>query len=292
MYKDMFGVSRLKINTHTHTSISDGRKTPEETAEIYKKAGYDLIALTDHRIHNPGGVINGLRIMAGAEYNVGSLRDGAEGVYHIVALGCKEDPQLTTEMTPQQTIDGIHRCGGLAVLAHPYWSLNRPEHAIALHGVDATEIYNSVSDAGQSSRPYSGYFVDTVAALGHCYPLLAADDTHFYQGEDETKSFIMVEGNETSTDDDILNAIREKRFYASQGPEIHIRREGNRIVVNCSPAKRVNIFSNTVFGFNHCFRNGNYTEVSCEITPYETFFRAEVFDEDGKAAWSNIIEIK
>ena len=291
MYTDMYGVTRLKINTHMHTTISDGRKTPEQAAEIYKNAGYDRIAFTDHRIYNPGGTVNGMHVMSGAEYNVGSLRDGAEGVYHIIALGCKKDPCMTPEHAPQEVIDAIHACGGLAILAHPYWSLNRVEKTSKLRGVDATEIYNTVSDAGQSARPYSGHFVDISAGIGLCYPLLAADDTHFYAGDDETKSFIMVEGDENSTDDDVLAAIRQKRFYASQGPEIHIRREGNEIVVNSSPVKRVNIFSNTVFGFDHCFRDGNYTEVRCKIEPYETFFRAEVFDEDGRAAWSNILTI-
>ena len=48
MEKDMFGVSRLKVNLHMHTTLSDGSKTPEEAAEIYKKAGYDVVAITDH----------------------------------------------------------------------------------------------------------------------------------------------------------------------------------------------------------------------------------------------------
>ena len=33
MEKDMFGVSRLKVNLHMHTTLSDGSKTPEEAAE-------------------------------------------------------------------------------------------------------------------------------------------------------------------------------------------------------------------------------------------------------------------
>ena len=48
MEKDLFGINRWKINLHTHTTRSDGSRTPEEVAEIYKKAGYDVIAVTDH----------------------------------------------------------------------------------------------------------------------------------------------------------------------------------------------------------------------------------------------------
>ena len=74
MEKDMFGVSRLKVNLHMHTTISDGSKTPEEAAEIYKKAGYDVVAITDHWIHRDSGEIGGLRILSGAEYNIGERR--------------------------------------------------------------------------------------------------------------------------------------------------------------------------------------------------------------------------
>ena len=49
MFQDMLGKSRMKINFHTHTTVSDGKKTPEEAATLYKAAGYDAIALTDQR---------------------------------------------------------------------------------------------------------------------------------------------------------------------------------------------------------------------------------------------------
>lgn len=37
MEKDMFGVSRLKVNLHMHTTLSDGSKTPEELRLIKKQ---------------------------------------------------------------------------------------------------------------------------------------------------------------------------------------------------------------------------------------------------------------
>ena len=99
MEKDMFGVSRLKVNLHMHTTISDGSKTPEEAAEIYKKAGYDVVAITDHWIHRDSGEIGGLRILSGAEYNIGG-GDASTGVYHILGIGCSKKPNLTQEAGP------------------------------------------------------------------------------------------------------------------------------------------------------------------------------------------------
>ena len=166
MFKDLYGKNRIKINLHTHTTCSDGKKTPEEAAEIYKAAGYDRIAITDHYIFYGGGSLSGLELLSGAEYDT-RICYGKEGVYHIVALGCKRDPKITREedLPAEKIVERILAVGGTPVLAHPAWSLNQPETALALSSVTLTEIYNSVSDAGESSRPYSGCFADLVACL-------------------------------------------------------------------------------------------------------------------------------
>ncbi len=79
-------------------------------------------------------------------------------VMHIVGVGMKQDPGLVRfRHTRQEVIDAINEAGGIAILAHPAWSLNTPAEAKALSGFAATEIYNTVSDAHQSDRPYSGY---------------------------------------------------------------------------------------------------------------------------------------
>ena len=37
-----------KGNLHLHSTNSDGRKTPEETAKVYQDHGYHFIAFTEH----------------------------------------------------------------------------------------------------------------------------------------------------------------------------------------------------------------------------------------------------
>lgn len=290
MTTDMFGRPRMKINLHLHTTESDGRKTPEEAAAIYREAGYDILAITDHWKYRKSGEIGGLRILGGAEYNIGG-GNGAEGVFHILGLGCEGDPQVQRVDSAQAILDKINGCGGLAVLAHPAWSLNTVDQVEGLKGIGATEIYNSVSDAGESSRPYSGHFADCAACRGLRYPLIADDDTHYYDGMDETVSWIMLAGEPETPDAEILEAIRRKDFYATQGPEIHIFREGKRVIVKCSPVSRISFFSNAVWAWGRCVRGDGLTEASCEIQPFETFIRAEVTDSEGRKAWSNIMEL-
>ena len=38
----------LKGNLHTHTTLSDGRLSPQERVTAYEARGYDFLALTDH----------------------------------------------------------------------------------------------------------------------------------------------------------------------------------------------------------------------------------------------------
>ena len=199
MIKDMFGNVRYKIGLHIHTTISDGRVSPEESARIYKEAGFDAIAITDHWKYHGEDEISGLKIISGCEYNLGG-GDTSDCVMHIVGIGMDYNPEIDMKTaTRQSVIDAINNAHGLAVLAHPAWSLNSPRHALELNGFGATEIYNTVSECGQSDRAYSGYFVDLMSNQGVYYPLLATDDTHYYEGDDETKAFIMLKADSLQT---------------------------------------------------------------------------------------------
>jgi hypothetical protein len=290
--KDIFGNHRLKINFHTHTTCSDGKKTPAEAAEIYKAAGYDAIALTDHYFFAEGGEIAGLKILSGVEYDT-NLCYGREGVYHILALGCERDPMVEGEprLPAEEIVEKIIAAGGTPVLAHPAWSLNQPEIALLLKDVMLTEIYNSVSDAGESSRPYSGCFADLAACLGKPMLLMATDDTHYYE-DDKTKSAVMLECEADASEAEIIAALRAGKFYATQGPEVHIAREGDEIVVRSSPVSRISLFTNVAWSEGYCSRGEGLTEHRKKITPREKFVRAEVTDADGKQAYTNYIVLK
>lgn len=285
MYRDIYGKNRQKVGLHLHTNLSDGRLTPEEAVNVYKADGYDSIAVTDHWRYHSGGYIDGLSIIAGVEYDVGG-RHTEKGVYHILGLFCGSEPKVSRDDPPQTIVDKIHLAGGLAVLAHPAWSLNTPEMIMALRDIDATEIYNSVSAEGQSFRPDSSLLVDMIASQGRDYPLLATDDAHYYDKVDNGIGYIMAEA-ETNDPAEIRRAIIEKRFYATQGPEIHLEREGDKFVVRCSPVSHVYFASNTAW----CVRTAHGEGITyAEYTPApsDLFVRAFVVDENRKSAWSNI----
>lgn len=299
MYKDMLGNTRAKLGLHIHTTLSDGRKTPEEAAEIYKKAGYDAVAFTDHWVYGQGQTINGLTVLSGCEYHFGGYL-GNNPVYHIVGIGMERDPlsvnpTLTCNEIPGKTpadqgndlIEAVKKAGGLAFLGHPAWSINTPEDIRALKGLEGVEIYNTVSDCGMSNRPYSGCVVDMLAKDKFALPLLAVDDVHYYEN-DACVSYVMAEVNDLSKDS-ILNAIRNGKFYATQGPEVHLSREGDKIKLLCSPASKIIFMTNRVWAVGRILRGEDITKGEYNLTEGETFVRAEVYDADGRCAWSNVI---
>ena len=288
MIIDIEGNKRYKINLHTHTTISDGRKTPDEVAEIYRNAGYDMIAFTDHWKFGGEQVCNGLKILPGCEYDRGI--HPSEHIYHIVGIGMEREPKLTKgKSSVQDMIDEINACGGVAILAHPAWSMNMAAHAALFRGIDITEIYNTLSGHGANVRPYSGDFVDISANLGKFNNLVATDDAHFYVGE-EAASYILVKSESDDTRD-IVKAIKAGDYFATQGPELFVWKEGRTIKVKCTPVDKVAFFSDAGYSKNRVVYGDGITEAEYETLDRERFVRVEVYAKDGKTAWSHTIKL-
>ena len=291
MFTDLFGKKRAKLGLHIHTSNSDGAVTPEEAARIYREAGYDGVALTDHWHFGEGGEVSGLRIFSGCEYEANGHR---ENTFHIVCLLAEREPEgITKESSPQEMVDAIHAAGGLAVLAHPAWSLNTIEAILSVDGFDATEIYNTVSGTGHSFRPDASLVIDLLACEGRSYPLLATDDAHYYRdfrGVDACQSHIMAICD-PSDPESVKHAIREGKFCATQGPEIHLSRTENGFRVDCSPCAQIAFVSNRPWRPRVFTGEDGVLLTSAEYTPVEDeiFLRAFAVDEKGKQAWTNIV---
>ena len=295
MYVDMLGKSRVKLGIHTHTTLSDGKATPEEAAKIYLEAGYDAIAITDHWKYGDECEIEGLKIISGCEYNIGG-HDGAH-VIHIIGVGMTSDPQIpedwkgmtkTAFQKAAEVIKKIKLYNGLAIVGHPAWSLNTPEQIIPLGDFDAVEIFNSVSECGMSDRAYSDVIIDQMATSGRLTNIVACDDTHYYDG-DQCRGWIMVEATDMDTQS-LIRAIRAGRFYATQGPEVHIEKIApDKVKVVCSPVQKVVFQSNTTWAAGRIVREDGLVEAEYTKVADDRFVRAEVTDADGNKAWTNYI---
>ena len=302
MFTDIKGKKRLKVGLHTHTTCSDGSRSPEEAICLYEAAGYDVIAITDHWHYGETYKTSGISVISGCEYHVIGFQPGSDvkETFHIVGIGMMHDPKIPRELIDddskcvhkrvQTIVRMIRESGGIAVLAHPAWSLNTQEQILSAGDFDAIEIYNSVSECGMSDRPYSGLIVDMLAVRGVILPLLATDDTHYYKG-DECRGMVMVE-SEATEELGLIGAIRDGRFYATQGPEVHLERIApDKVKLSCSPAEKIVFFSNLQWASGRVIRGKQLTEAiyTLKTEQQESYVRAEVVDENGLKGWSNII---
>lgn len=275
-----------KGNLHTHTLRSDGILSPEAAKELYRNAGYDFIALTDHWVQSENQEVkNGFLVLGGCEWNTG---DNTTPVFHIVGIGMEKQVNLlnTATLQPQEIIDAIKAAGGLAILAHPAWSLDDPEECLQLKGLSGAEIYNSVSFVPWNGRRAdSSLYFDLWANKGKLMPCFAADDSHFYAGE-QTQSFIMVNAPELTVDA-IKKAIAAGNYYASQGPRFEsVRIDGDRVEVKCSEVQAVVFYSNTAWCADRV-TSGTVTSATYRIKPTDKYVRVELIDKDGKMAWTS-----
>lgn len=290
-----------KGNLHAHTTDSDGHRNPKEVVEIYQKAGYDFLAVTDHRKPGKEGIYKNMLLLPGAEWDYGD--NDRHPVYHVLSIGTTETLGLLPfyengilpnggGIEPQEIIDRIREAGGLAFLAHPAWSVMNPEEMYALHGLSGTEIFNSVSGIPwNANRAEASHYFDLWASKGLYMPCIATDDSHYYEGE-ETKGFLMVNGDELSTQE-IMESLKNGNFYASQGPRfVDVCYDKDTVEIICSPdVKRIVVYSNTVWVDERVFEEPQGKAVY-EISPIDRYIRIELMDAEGKKAWCSPFPVK
>jgi hypothetical protein len=277
----------FKGNLHMHTTCSDGRLDPESAREEYRKAGFDFIAVTDHWFlsENVPSKDGSMLEISGVEYDTGDMINNK--VFHILGIGM-ERPAFDIvdhNIPPQKIIDEIGKAGGIAILAHPAWSVMNPEDISKCNGISGAEIYNTVSgtDYGNGRRSDASHYFDIWADNGYMIRPFANDDSHMYKGE-QTQNYTMVKAKEL-TREAIIKAITNGDFYASQGPEfVAIRRSGNTIAVECRGAEKILFISNCVWDSQRV-QDGKNGFARYTFSSVDKYVRVELISKDGKMAW-------
>ena len=276
-----------KGNLHVHTTVSDGRKTPEEVMALYQENGYDFLALTDHWKVSPSQSYRNMLVMSGMEIDYTLDKQ----VLHVVCIlpddRILEKLNRENRRTYQEAIDLVNASGGAAIVAHPAWSLNTYDFLLGIEGACAAEVYNTVSGAPwNGTRADSSGILDVVSTWGKCYPLVASDDAHFYTG-DACVSFTMVQADEL-TPEAIIAALKRGSFYASQGPQfLDVDVEEDQLIVRTTPVSRVTFSSNLVYSAQRSVIQKGMTEMRYPFARSrgESFVRCEVEDAWGRRAW-------
>lgn len=280
----------FKANFHCHTTRSDGRLDPAAAVGFYRDAGYDILSITDHRKVTEIRCSRPL-LIPGIE-----LDYVLPGQWvHILGLGMDKEisARWNHSGTPQDGINLIRSLGGIAVLAHPAWSLNTPAFIGSLSGLSGVEIWNSVSTLPlNGERADSSSLLDVTWASGcELLPVFANDDSHPYRDEAGVAA-TMVQAEEL-TAVSVMEALRAGRFYATTGPgirQIEIL-DGREIMVRCSPAESIIFYSDSPWAEGRVLMGLGMTEGRYRIQHNDHFVRIEIRDSSGKKAWSSPVRI-
>ena len=276
-----------KGNLHTHTTVSDGALTPQETIRLYAEGGYDFLALTDHgAVNNYEGLDpHGLTLITGCELAKGCGDLGQ--TLHVVALGVAAVPEVPESPTYAAYLAAVADQCELCFAAHPFWSLVTPGELLSVRGHMGLEVYNAFCQFGCSRGP-SEFVWDILLAHGQRLWGFAVDDAHYVGSH--RKAWVMVKST-AKTPAAIMAALARGDFYASNGPEIYdLQIEDNQVVVRCSPAGQVAVIvAAPGAGYTTARLDAAppFAEVSLPLHSRERPFRVEVIDERGLKAWTN-----
>ena len=135
---------KIKADLHVHSNYSKDSMIPPKDLVFYaKKRGLNAVAVTDHN-----QIDGSVKIAKESDFLVipGMEVSSADG--HIVALNVKE--LIPRGLSAKQTVDKIHKAGGIAVAVHPYaWF----KGSLASHVKDAK--FDAVETLNASAFPFN-----------------------------------------------------------------------------------------------------------------------------------------
>lgn len=131
----------MKADLHVHSNLSsDGHQTVAQIIEVCHELDIRVLAITDHNMvggHEEAERLGeGMIIIPGIEI---SSKDG-----HILGLDLTE--QVPRGLSVDETIEMIHKGGGIAIAPHPYRvSTGLGRRKVLDHDFDAVEVVNGRS---------------------------------------------------------------------------------------------------------------------------------------------------
>ena len=290
----------LRCALHAHTTGSDGELAPDALAAHYGRAGFDVLAITDHWKRTEAATNGRVVVLPSVELNciLPGARDG-----HVLGFGISAEADLAelgAEYADlERTAGFISEHGGVAYLAHPYWTGATPGTLELPENVAGIEVWNAGCDL-EVGRGLSSVHWDELLERGRrCFGLVT-DDSH-HPGFDSGHGWTWLRAPERSAEA-VLAGLAAGSFYGSSGPVLHdVAVDGDEVEVRCSPARSVTLVSGRTEGaavnagrLGYRYAGEVVAEDDRGITharlrrPFgAAYARIEVTDAKGNRAWTN-----
>ena len=290
----------LRCALHSHTTNSDGDRSPAEVVKHYADAGFDVLFLTDHWVRTVEPSPETMLEVPSAELNATVTGSGLDA--HVLALGIGADPELPDGdfVGLPETVAWVLAQGGVPYLAHTYWSGLRTAEFESCEGLVGVEVWNAACEL-ETGRGLAALHWDEALGAGRLLYALATDDSH-HQPHDSVAGWIWARCSERSAAA-VLAALSEGSFYSSAGPEIEaVEVTADAVGVRCSPARSVTLVTSRWEGARanaerpgypghaHALETndrGEIVAVRLERPALARYGRVEVEDSAGRRAWTN-----
>lgn len=282
-----------------HSTVSDGKLTPEEIKRVYTEKGYSIVAFTDHEIllpHNELTDENFLAITATElAFNLYHVDGGYPYIktYHLNFFSKDANKSVISIWDPDLVFDCVKpkiseeqkkhvykreygaekvneaiaiakKDGFLVSYNHPVWSLQDYSDYGGLKGLWGVECYNNVSERvgmPDDDRPFN----DLLVQGENVFPL-ATDDAHTLG--DCFGGFIMVRAGKLEYSA-IMTALEKGDFYASTAPAFYeISVENGIVHIECSPVRSIYWSTECRVAGNVCMNEEPITSADIDIRSY------------------------
>ena len=275
-------------NLHTHTTNSDGLRSPDEAVAWYREHAYDFVALTDHDCLSQVEGLSGpdFLVLPGIEVHPGRNELGEP--YHLIGVGVSRAHCAVHDDAVQDVIDALRADGAVVWLGHPYWAGLTVSEVIGLEGIAGLEVYNAT--CVPFGKGLSAVHWDDLLARGRRLWGLAVDDTHWVR-PDYGLAWVVVKAAKLDPAA-ILQALTHGSFYASQGPEIYdLQVTESHLYVRCSPVSVITCVSLLGTGCQVTAPGPEelLTEAIFPLRQQRRYVRLECTDRQGRTAWSQPI---
>jgi hypothetical protein len=264
---------------------------------LYENAGYDCLALSDHRaVNNVCDLASDrMTLISGVELHPA----GPRGItWHLLALNVPEDFPVEYP-SAQAAADAVNAVGGIIFAAHPYWCGLTAAEVCEVKGFAGIEVYNA--SCRYVGKEFCQVIWDEALDQGMPYSALAVDDSHCPEELFRGWTMICAENRNVSS---LVEALKKGEFYSTMGPEIYSMEYRDGIFhAEFSPVSSAVLVSNRHCGY--CGAIGDKrlekeasvtTELTCRISgsssfPAGHYFRLQLRTADGRYAWSNPIMV-
>ena len=234
----------LRCALHAHTTGSDGELEPEALAAHYGRAGFDVLAITDHWKRTEAPSNGHLLVLPSVELNciLPAARDG-----HVLGYGIAADADLAAlgaEYADLERDGGVHHGARRRrrISRIPTGRASTPGALELPENVAGIEVWNAGCEL-EVGRGLSSVHWDELLETGRrCFGLVT-DDSH-HPGFDSGHGWTWLRAPERTRRGGARRRLAAGSFYGSSGPLLHdVEVDGEEVEVRCSPARSVTLVS-------------------------------------------------